>query len=126
MIQSRTIFQTLHHPIRRGNEWGLSLFQKKRLLKDFTVLIVSLMVCSLFYVWSRIQTLEKGYRLGELRKTHDELKEIYHSLSLEAATLKSPQRLETIGRERFGLVPPRESQLIFLSETTGLGGDPKR
>lgn len=115
---SRPLFQDpyFQHTLRRGSEWGLSAHQKKRLAKELILLMTALITCSLFYVWSRIKVIEKGYRLGELRQQQSELQETYNNLSLEAATLRSPQRLEQIGRKQFGLIPPREDQVIFLPQ----------
>ncbi|MDO8461830.1 MAG: cell division protein FtsL, partial [Deltaproteobacteria bacterium] len=113
---SRPVFQDpyFQQSIRRGSEWGLSSHQKKRLAKELILLMTTLMICSLFYVWSRIKVIEKGYRLGELRQQQMELQETDNNLSLEAATLRSSQRLEQIGRNQFGLALPKEDQVIFL------------
>ena len=101
-----------------GGRWGVSSIQKRRLAKELLLLIASLMAVSLFYVWSRIQVIEKGYRLSDLRKEQKELEELNRTLELETATLKAPERLETIGRTRFGLTRPQSNQVIFLTDRT--------
>ncbi|MDO8644849.1 MAG: cell division protein FtsL [bacterium] len=102
--------------VHREKSWGLSASQRKRLLRELAILIISLMVGALFYVWSRIEVIEKGYKISELKQSQKQLQETQHQLTLEAATLRSSERLEKIGRYTIHLDSPKPEQMIFLSE----------
>jgi cell division protein FtsL len=87
----------------------------RRFLKGAAVYLALIFVFSLGYVWTRVQVVETGYRLRALEVQRDKLKEENRSLMVEAATLKSPQRLEQIAKQS-GLRRPAESQIVFLKK----------
>lgn len=76
---------------------------------------------SLGYVWTRVQVVETGYRLRNLEVVREKLKEENRSLMVEAATLRSPQRLERIAAQ-MGLRRPASNQIIYLNKKLVSGG----
>mgnify|MGYP001598887914 CR=1 FL=1 len=79
------------------------------------VFIVSLLLAvALIYVWSHIHMTELEYQLARELTAQEKLLEEQKSLNLELATLKSPQRIESIARNRLQLTYPEREQVILL------------
>lgn len=76
------------------------------------IFIISLLVGDcLFCVWSRTEVVKEGYALSELNREIKKLHREHERLSLVAAGLRSPARIESIARERLGLQVPLPSQI---------------
>jgi cell division protein FtsL len=73
-----------------------------------------LMAVALIYVWSHIHMTELDYQMARELSTRERLIEEQAKLKLELATLKSPQRIETIAREKLQMVYPEREQVILL------------
>ena len=77
--------------------------------------LLLLMVGSIFvYAWVHYQVVEYGYRLVKVRRQEKIAQENQKKLILEIATLKQHDRLEKIGRSKFGLQYPQLGQKILL------------
>jgi len=88
-------------------------FRKSHLLW-FALLTLFLIVSSLFFVWSRIQTIQLGYEISNALKEGRALVETNKKLRLEMATLKSYARIERIATEELGMSKPRPDQVIVI------------
>lgn len=75
-------------------------------------LILLAFFCSLFYIWSRIQVVNIGYEINRSLALKEKLIEENKKLSLEAATLKSPVRLESLAYNQFHMDLPQKSQIL--------------
>lgn len=83
----------------------------------FSSLIVAfiiLMSAALIYVWSHIRFTELKYRIAKEVSVQERLLEENRKLKVEIATLKSPQRIEAVSRDKLGLQFPEREQVIFL------------
>jgi len=77
--------------------------------------LLLLMIGSIFvYAWVHYQVVEHGYRLVKVRHQEKVAQENHKKLILEIATLKQHDRLEKIGRSKFGLQYPELGQKILL------------
>lgn len=110
--------------IRRQGYDGYSNLKRRKWVKEALLYVTFFFIFALFYVWTRVQVTETGYRLRQLAEEGDKIKEIHHALTVEAATLKSPRRLEEAAN-RMGLLRPSESQVIILADR-GEGGQADR
>ena len=54
------------------------------------------------YGWQHYQWIQYGYRIEEAQKKKDQLAEMGRQLRLERASLRSPQRIESIARGELG------------------------
>ena len=72
------------------------------------------MVVALLYVWSHIHMTELEYQVAQELNSREQLAEEQAKLKLELATLKSPQRIETIAREKLQMTYPGREQVILL------------
>ncbi len=68
----------------------------------------------LFYTWCRIQCTKVGYEIVEYQEARGRLITRQNELNIELASLKSPERISEIAREKLGLVTPTSEQVITL------------
>ncbi len=68
--------------------------------------------CSLFYIWSRIQVVNIGYEINRSLALKEKLLEENKKLTLDAAILKSPVRLEALAHNQFQMDLPQKSQIL--------------
>jgi hypothetical protein len=79
-----------------------------------SVLGVTFVAGAIFYVWLYMQQIQNGYRLAKLYEQHEALLAIERKLRLEWCRFQDPIQLEDLGRNRFGLGPPRQDQKILV------------
>ena len=68
------------------------------------------------YTWLHLRLLGSGYRAETLQRELHELERLERHMSLEAAYLSSPERVERRAAEELGMAPPRLDQMVFLDE----------
>ncbi|MCK9362605.1 MAG: cell division protein FtsL [Syntrophales bacterium] len=73
-----------------------------------------IMAVALIYVWSHIHMTELEYQIAGEITSREQLVEDQKRLKLELATLKSPQRIESIAREKLQMIYPIKEQVILL------------
>lgn len=73
-----------------------------------------LMAVALLYVWSHIHMTELDYQIAREISSREQLMEEQAKLKLEMATMKSPQRIETIARDKLEMTYPEREQVILL------------
>ena len=96
------------HPERIALKGGLKDFA-------FVLLVITLLGCVIFVtVWRRVAFIEIGYEIRKLEKTESELLRSKHEMEIEKAMLSSPERIEKIARDRFGLKEPEPGQIRIL------------
>ena len=101
--------------IRRRGMAATHRLKMRAFLKTAAVYLAIIFGFSLGYVWTRVQVVETGYRLRNLEVEREQLKEKNRSLLVEAATLRSPQRLEQAAKQ-MGLQRPAENQVVYLKK----------
>ena len=82
---------------------------------NFIFVTLVLMAVALFYVWSHIHMTELEYMVAAEMSTKEKLVEEQTKLKVEIATLKSPQRIEAIAKERLQMTYPTRDQVIILN-----------
>jgi len=86
-------------------------------LKDFAMaLLVMIVLGSAIFmtVWRRVAFIEIGYEIRQLERTESELLHQKHEMEIERAMLSSPERIEKVARDRFGLREPEPGQVKVL------------
>lgn len=80
-----------------------------------TLLGILFVLGLLFYGWQHYQWIQYGYRIEEAQKKREELAELSRRLRLERASLRNPQRIDSIARGELGMVAPVHGQVITLA-----------
>jgi len=80
----------------------------------FILVALALMAVALIYVWSHIHMTELEYSVAREMSIKEKLLDEQRKLKVEQATLKSPQRIEAIAKEKLGMVYPERDQVILL------------
>jgi len=73
-----------------------------------------LMAVALIYVWSHTHMTELEYEIAAEISTKEKLLEEQRRLKVEMATLKSPQRIEAIAKDKLKMSYPNQDQIIVL------------
>jgi len=68
----------------------------------------------LIYVWSHIHMTELEYRVAREISIKEKILDDQRKLKVELATLKSPQRIEAVAKEKLGMSYPERDQVIIL------------
>lgn len=84
---------------------------KTQILFRALFLVALVAILSLFYIWSRVQIVHYGYVINSLKSHQEVLLEQNKKLGVEWATLKSPERIEKIARDRLLMQSPTEDQI---------------
>lgn len=99
---------------------GHQRIKERRDIKNPGFLLSAIMVITiivlvvLFYLWSRLLTINLGYEISKAEKDRKELIRENEVLKLDIATLKSPVRIEGIANGELGLVYPNQKQVIRI------------
>ena len=97
--------QTVRQEEKSGGEIGYSTW----------IFIASVLrAVTLIYVWSHLHMTELEYQIARELSGRERLTEEQAKLKVELATLKSPQRIETIAREKLSMVYPDREQVISI------------
>jgi cell division protein FtsL len=71
----------------------------------------------------RGRTVQLGYELGRARQEQARLREVRRVLELEAASYKTPERVEIVARTLLGMEPPPPERIVPLPALAG-GAEP--
>lgn len=66
----------------------------------------------------RLETVRLGYDVGHARREQRRLIEQRRVLSIEAATLREPERVEAIARASLGMDIPDASRIVPIGQRT--------
>jgi cell division protein FtsL len=102
--------ETILRPIPKINGFTL---RRPNLLPLFTFIAILLAV-SLFFVWSRIQVVNLAYDISSLEGRLRGMQQETQRLRLEAASLRSPGRIERVALNELGLRLPTPEQVITV------------
>lgn len=80
-----------------------------------TIIVITIIVMVvLFYLWSRLLTVNIGYEISRAEKEGKELIRENEMLKLDIATLKDPARIEGMAKNELGLIYPSQRQVIRI------------
>lgn len=100
--------------VRRQKAYTKEDFLKTKLLFRILFLVAFMAILSLFYIWSRVQIVQYGYEINDLKKQQHKLTEENKKLKVEVATLKSPQRIESIAIQKLKMQAPQKEQFRVM------------
>ncbi|MCJ7830143.1 MAG: cell division protein FtsL, partial [Desulfobacterales bacterium] len=79
------------------------------------ILIMMLFMAELLlYTWCRVQCVRLGYDIAREETRQQDLMALQHTVKIELAHLKSPERIANIAKNQLGLNIPTPEQLIII------------
>ncbi|HZD06856.1 MAG TPA: hypothetical protein VE176_01335 [Candidatus Limnocylindrales bacterium] len=88
--------------------------QRRREIKIFSAAVAALFMVMMFYAWQHFSSIEYGYRIEAQKTERDRLVEVNRTLTLEAASLRDPGRIDALAR-KMGLESTQPGQVIRLN-----------
>jgi cell division protein FtsL len=90
-----------------------------RLIRKWVPLwaIPVLLLMAIGTVWLRLSIIKTTYAINEADKMIRQLQQTLEQTRLKVTALRSPRRLESIARTKFGWTPPNSEQVIYLKQT---------
>jgi cell division protein FtsL len=90
--------------------------RRSRVFIALWTLAVTATVCAfVLHLALRGRTVALGYELGRARAEQARLREVKRVLSVEAASYKTPERVEIVSRTLLGMDPPPPERIIPLA-----------
>jgi cell division protein FtsL len=86
---------------------------RSREMKHFSIALCCLFLLVMTYAWQHFKAIEYGYKIESLKTQRDGLTEMNRALRLEEASLRDPERIDTLAR-RLGLQSPQAGQVIRM------------
>jgi cell division protein FtsL len=81
----------------------------------WTLAVVATASAFVVHLALRSKTMELGYELGRTQQQGARLREVKRVLELEAASYKTPERVEIVARTLLGMEPPPPQRVISIS-----------
>ena len=76
--------------------------------------IMLVFIAELFaYTWCRVQSIRVGYAIAAENRRYQHQSMIRKKLTVELAHMRSPKRIEVLGRQ-LGLVTPSPRQIVVM------------
>jgi cell division protein FtsL len=87
---------------------------RRPFLVVWTLAIAATVSAFVVHLALRGRTVQLGYELGHARQEQARLREVKRVLDLEAASYKTPERIEIIARTLLGMEPPTPERIVPL------------
>lgn len=88
--------------------------QRRREIRIFSAAVAALFMVMMFYAWQHFSSIEYGYRIEAQKAERERLVEVNRTLTLEAASLRDPGRIDALAR-KMGLESTQPGQVIRLN-----------
>jgi cell division protein FtsL len=85
----------------------------------WTLAIFATVCAFLVHLALRGRTVGLGYELGRARAEQARLREVKRVLEVEAASYKTPERVEIVARTLLGMEPPSPDRIISIGPREG-------
>lgn len=73
-----------------------------------TLAVLSLL---LLYVWERVDIVQVGYRIEQLKIKKQALERERDELRVKVSALTSPERIARLATDKLGMIPPQQGQV---------------
>ena len=94
---------------------GPVIRRRSSFLALWTVAVAASVSAFVLHLALRGRTVQLGYELGRARQEQARLREVKRVLELEAATYKTPARVEIVARTLLGMEPPPPERIVPLA-----------
>jgi cell division protein FtsL len=96
---------------------------RRPFLVVWTLAIAATVSAFVVHLALRGRTVQLGYELGRARQEQARLREVKRVLDVEAASYKTPERVEIIARTLLGMEPPTPERIVPLPKQPASPGD---
>lgn len=110
MANAKTAHSKVAAPRRLVALYG----QKWDLFPYMMGIMVLLTLVSVFHVWSRVRVIDLNLQTSDLRRQFKEQQQEHGRLKLEAASLKTPARIEAFAKDELGMRLPLDQQVVVV------------
>jgi len=83
-------------------------------LLNWTLAVLATVCAFVVHLAMRGRTVSLGYELGKVRSEQARLREVKRVLELEAASYKTPERVEMVTRTLLGMEPPAPDRIVTI------------
>jgi len=80
----------------------------------WTLAVAATVSAFVLHLALRGRSMQLGYELGKARQEQSRLREVERVMQLEAASYKTPERVEIVARTLLGMEPPSPDRIISL------------
>ena len=87
--------------------------RRGREMRQFGIALSCLFLLVMTYTWQHFKAIEYGYKIEYMKNERSGLSELNHTLRLEEASLRSPDRIDRLARQ-YGMQPPQAGQIIRM------------
>lgn len=96
---------------------------RRPFLVVWTLAIAATVSAFVVHLALRGKTVQLGYELGRSRQEQSRLREVKRVLEVEAASYKTPERVEIIARTLLGMEQPPPERIVPLPKQAGTPAD---
>ena len=79
-----------------------------------TLTALTILSVLLLYVWERVDVVQVGYHIEQLKIQKVMLERERDELRLKVSTLTSPNRIAKAATEKLGMLPPQQGQMRLV------------
>lgn len=97
--------------------------KRSREMRQFGIALSCLFLLVMTYAWQHFKAIEYGYKIESQKIQREGLIEMNRALRLEEASLRDPERIDTLAR-KLGLQSPTAGQVIHMDTTLPDSGGP--
>jgi cell division protein FtsL len=99
---------------------------RRAFLPIWTLAITATVSAFVVHLALRAKTVELGYELGRAQKRQAEMREVKRVLELEAASYKTPERVEIVARTLLGMEQPPPERIVPIASPATAPDDDDR
>jgi cell division protein FtsL len=92
----------------------VTLRRARLFLVHWTLAVLACVLAFVVHLAMRGRTVTLGYELGKARQEQARLREVKRVHELEAASYKTPERVEIVARTLLGMDPPAADRIVQL------------
>lgn len=98
----------------------MNLKRTRVFLVHWTLAVVAASLAFIVHLAMRGRSVTLGYELGKARQEQARLREVKRVHELEAASYKTPERVEIVARSLLGMEPPGPDRIVPIHSHAGV------
>jgi cell division protein FtsL len=92
----------------------MTLHRARMFLIHWTLAVIAASCAFVVHLAMRGKTVSLGYELGKARQEQARLRDVKRVHELEAASYKTPERVEIVSRSLLGMEPPTADRIVSI------------